>query len=310
MDADVNSTPPIVVPDTFVAPVKQNHWVVSDEYHCAEWILEFPKGAMLDPWEQWLFWKQVFQIGKEEEVYRIIEARDPAFRDEYVWISEEDYIFRVEQMLKERKEPCLLMDIEYWNVIGRLCHYDLEGNIIEAEIGRDLAELLHQLRPNVDFDHYLNEDYRGTTGPPSLRLWGHEALMRKREDWSSYTDEEFYEQGHQFRTAKLHIGLPSDIWFPYVWGRIEDIDRFQRDENGNPCRDKQFNEMYQPRWDDVSQWYDNRELALQHTPRLNRFLQRVKQLGLDQGGTWQVERAGSIKSSERIWNEEGIILDI
>ena len=120
-------------------------------------------------------------------------------------------------------------------------------------------------------------------------LWGHEALKRRREDWPSYTDEEFYEQGHQFRTANLHIGLPSDIWFPYVWGHLEDIDRILRHADGNPRRDAHFNEVKQPRWEHVGQWYDNRELALQHTPRFNRFLQRVRQLGLDYGGTWAMD---------------------
>lgn len=308
MDDHLNPTPPIVVPDTFVPPTKRNYWVVSDEYYCAEWILEFPKGAMLDPWELWSFWKQVMQLGKEEEIYQIRKARDPAFGDEYVGIAEEAYIARVEQMLQEQRETHFLKDVAYWDVVGRLCHYDLEGNIVESEIGRDLADLLHQLRPDVDFASYLNEDYQGRTGPPPLRVRGYEAWERNREDWLHRTDEEFEEV--RFQTASFHIALPSDIWFPYVWGCLEDVDRIQRDEDGNPCRDEQFNEVNQPRWDDVSQWFDNRELALQHTPRFNRFLKRVRQLGLEHDGTWKVERVGSLEESRGLWNEDGIVLDL
>jgi hypothetical protein len=58
------------------------------------------------------------------------------------------------------------------------------------------------------------------------------------------------------------------------------------------------------------QWYDNSELALRHTPRLNRFLRRVKELTLEYGGRWEL--SDDQKNDIYYWpmlSEDGIILD-
>lgn len=39
-------------------------------------------------------------------------------------------------------------------------------------------------------------------------------------------------------------------------------------------------------WCDYKRFFDNRELASRHTPRLNRFLAEAKAAVIDAGGTW------------------------
>jgi hypothetical protein len=66
---------------------------------------------------------------------------------------------------------------------------------------------------------------------------------------------------NQNPTYTYTLTLLSDIWFPLVVG-----------------------------WEDVEEpSYDNSELAALNTPRLNRFLQRTKELTLSLGGTWELQ---------------------
>jgi len=89
------------------------------------------------------------------------------------------------------------------------------------------------------------------------------------------------EDGTPYRTS-LTICIHTNIWFPKV--------------RGFPSEP----------W----QWYDNSELALRHTPRLNRFLRRVKELTLEYGGRWEL--SDDQKDDIYYWpmlSENGIVLD-
>jgi hypothetical protein len=307
--------PPFVkVPDTFIPPVKRNHWVVMNERDFAQWNIDFPKGAMLDPRELWDYLKQVMQIGHEEAVFSATQMPDPDITDKYVDVSWEYYVTRVEQLLVANTPVHPLWGLKCCNAIARLSHYDLSGNVVESNVGYNLSELLCALRPdeaerrwpsgNLVFDDYLGR----RRAPCPIRWWGMGARKRKREDFPSFSDEEFYEHGHQFKEAYLRICLPTDIWFPRVNGYMEDIERdeiYHYDENGNYT-------LIKPGPYDFYQWFDNRELALVHTPRLNRFLQRVRQWTVECGGAWSIESADCHMSlfAEQLWNEDGIILDI
>jgi hypothetical protein len=90
-----------------------------------------------------------------------------------------------------------------------------------------------------------------------------------------------YKDGTPYQTC-LGIYTRTNVWFPKVRGFP-----------GEP-------------W----QWYDNSELALRHTPRLNRFLRRVKELTLEYGGRWEL--SDDQKDSISYWpmlSEDGIALD-
>jgi hypothetical protein len=90
----------------------------------------------------------------------------------------------------------------------------------------------------------------------------------------------WYKDGRPYKTY-LSICLQTDIWFPWVHGFL-----------GEPKR-----------------WNDNTDLALRHTPRLNRFLARVKELTLQFGGKWERSNDQHISTYWPMIGEEGILLD-
>jgi hypothetical protein len=75
----------------------------------------------------------------------------------------------------------------------------------------------------------------------------------------------------ELQEEHYEIILCTDIWFPRVIG-----------------------------WMDAEEpFYDNSELAALNTPRLNRFLQRTKELILSLGGTWELAK---VSEKENVYN--------
>jgi hypothetical protein len=73
------------------------------------------------------------------------------------------------------------------------------------------------------------------------------------------------------RKDYINIVLTSDIWLPKVVGWMDD---------GEP-------------------YYDNSELAALNTPRLNRFLQRTKELIQNSGGQWQLKGSKEVYRTDQ-----------
>jgi hypothetical protein len=91
------------------------------------------------------------------------------------------------------------------------------------------------------------------------------------------------------RPTFFFITLNTDIWFPQVYGFLD-----------SPMRERK-----------THHWHDNLELAQHHTPRFNRFLQGVRKLVLDYGGTWEVlTEQPETSFYKHMITEEGILLDI
>ncbi len=84
---------------------------------------------------------------------------------------------------------------------------------------------------------------------------------------------------------ELQIKLNGDLWFPWVKG-------FKGDE-AISMQDGM---------------YDNRQLAWQHTLRLNRCLTDIRQLVLDAGGTWEVGTEQVHEAYQHMVSEAGIEL--
>jgi hypothetical protein len=291
---DANPTPPIIIPDTFT-PIKRNRWIVSEEDKYAKfahWTAKFPQGQMIDPWEQWEFWKKVLQAGEEERVFRVEKIwDDPPIYDKAA--SGKSYADYIEQTLRQTGELVFFQQLNNnysLEAPARICYYDLEGKVVEAEISR-LGNLLRQSRPDV------NQDWKSCYLSPNhnpIELRGQRGVEWKREDFPEWTDKEF-EETDKFQQAYLVIETYTDIWFPEVKGYLED---WGEDEYGQSVIWK------------TRQWQDNRELALCHTPRLNRFIQRVKQLTLGYGGEWSIDRDDVNGSWDSHWNEDGIVLKV
>jgi hypothetical protein len=82
---------------------------------------------------------------------------------------------------------------------------------------------------------------------------------------------EYERYGEERQGECYRINLLTDIWFPRVVG-----------------------------WMDAEEpFYDNSELAVLNTPRLNRFLQRTKKLILSLGGTWELAK---VSEKENVHN--------
>lgn len=82
----------------------------------------------------------------------------------------------------------------------------------------------------------------------------------------------------------LTFATHSDIWFPFVTGDAH------------------------PSWDG-ERYFDNRELASRHTPRLNDFLVSVADAVVAAGGRWSVEEACVAWTLKPWVTERGIRLD-
>jgi hypothetical protein len=84
----------------------------------------------------------------------------------------------------------------------------------------------------------------------------------------------------------LRFHLHSDIWLPWIWGH------------------------FVPFEDRARELYDNIDLALHHTPRLNRFLQEARAQTLAVGGSWRLESSDQRRSYLRPqMNDDGVLLD-
>lgn len=84
--------------------------------------------------------------------------------------------------------------------------------------------------------------------------------------------------------VSVRIAIHSDIWFPWVFGSAHPL-----------CDHKRM--------------FDNRALALRHTPRLNAFLEDVARSVRALGGTWQVDDEETGKAARQWVDEDGIRLD-
>lgn len=137
--------------------------------------------------------------------------------------------------------------------VTRICYYSKDGTLREDSVD-NMGALLADLRPN-DVNTYSIHRYMRAVRPITIEG---QLVPCKNEGIKKFVDWEFH----------FNIYLETDIWYPYVLGYLE-TDRMPR------------------------QLYDNRELALCHTPRLNSFLVAVRRIILDLGGGWFFDKEGS-----------------
>jgi hypothetical protein len=257
--------------------MNKNYWVVKRDGVFSQWYAQFPKGEMLDPWQQWTFLKGILEAGEQEGIYQVREFRAPT---RFVASPSLSYIQYLEQVLKEQGELLFFQQINNAfpcpteegidQTPTRLCYYEADGTLTEQEVN-NLGELLERLRPDLEWDRYY------MTQMTPVDLYGQRAYR--------------FDDGHIW-PLDLGISLRTDIWFPKVLGYLEEREYF-----------------YAP-----LQWRDNRELAYCHTPRLNRFLAKAKALTLDLGGEWGLadkeQKEVEYRQYAEMLTDDGIILDI
>ncbi|HRC55742.1 MAG TPA: hypothetical protein PKU97_07455 [Kofleriaceae bacterium] len=92
------------------------------------------------------------------------------------------------------------------------------------------------------------------------------------------------EESQARRPIEIRVALHSDIWFPYVFG------------SAHPLADHR-------------RYFDNRELAALHTPRLNGFLRDVAAVTAAAGGRWQVDLEETGTDAQRWLDASGVRLE-
>lgn len=154
-------------------------------------------------------------------------------------------------------------------VQARLSWFDRHDKIVEQST-EDLAAVLTDLQPVPGAIRRTLLD--GGYSPVAFDGWR-----------LSYPDHRTLAT-KPIERATFGCALHSDIWFPYVRG------------------------LAHPKCD-LDRWFDNRDLALRHTPRLNSFVERCAALVVGAGGRWYVEASESKRTVAPFVHDRGIHLD-
>lgn len=255
-----------------------NRWVTRMSPPFAEWEMRLPAisdeagvGTLLK------FVTSFLEIGHREDVYRIMETRGPdAFRLD----SGQTYTDYLRQATGRLGFIPLFTlgfgvaptDAGLVRTPGRVCFYDSRGEMVEEEV-ENSGRLLASLRPQ----DVAEAGSRCMASMAPLTVMGEKV----------YTGNGHGPNDAAQRPIRVKVSLQTDIWFPRVLGILEDVFPAPNEEG----------------------MYDNRELALCHTPRLNRFLAGVQELVTEAGGEWELlAPEGSAEHYAGMVSENGISL--
>jgi hypothetical protein len=249
--------------------MEQNHWVSAYKREYGTWFAKFPGDRMLDHREMLAFLQEVFAVGEQEAVLRVLETSKP---HRFQTTPDLSYSQFLNQLRSSSGEKLLGFGVLLCpdEVQARLCYYETDGQLVEAEVSWP-GLLLRRLRPEYVED--WEREYMYPWSP--MELGGGPGT--RREDG-------------RVSNGYLSITLHTDIWFPIIRGTLDRLE-WDWDLGEEP------------------EWFNNRELAHCHTPRFNRFLRKVKQLTLEFGGTWKLDDAGVDSLYKEQLTEEGIRLE-
>jgi hypothetical protein len=252
----------------------RNLWVTQNE-PMATWI------AHLSPLrhepQRLLDWLQtVLEAGEEYAVYMVREA--PLAN--YEWDKNGSLPTYLEAQFHQTGNLDLFhfassglrqINQSRYRAFARLAYYDLDGCLVETDVD-DTGMLLRYLRPD-DVD--VAAGLMSRCLPLSITN-GSKINFRDSKDsiWDLKVDQ-----------IRIRFSIMSDIWLPWVRGFLEEV----------------F---------DPERRYDNRSLALRHTPRLNRFLSLVSDKTLELGGSWELDSEDSRRNLSYMLGSSGIHLDV
>jgi hypothetical protein len=296
----------------------KNYWVSREEYPFVTWSATFPNGP-IEPRDYLEFLKAVLAAAEQEEVLHVVKASlrksERKYYPEQYWEYQFQpggltYIQYLEQVFAATGKSIALEQLpssgNSWPYgTTRLSYYETDGQLVEAEV-EDIGALLRRLRPNeipdgvsekewLTHEDYTDDDYDDYKAYGSA-LFFYGQLGSDETEWAAFKAWENLPAGIRnpedepyVRETYLTINLYTDIWFPRVKGFIENI---------RPLSPHIAGRMF-----------DNQELALRHTPRLNRFLQSVKKLIEERGGHMDVDCSNFQEFYGSMCSEDGIILD-
>lgn len=243
---------------------RRNHWV-ADKNALVTWQAELTHlREEPEALARWL--RAIVRAGEDNEVYVVQEAPYLGYRR-----REHGEFLPFLESYMEREGVIDLFDAftsgldsprGEFRATARLCYYDRTGTLVEGDL-HDLGSLLAELRPEDELQSGSAMSRMG-----GLHIWGLTLDLAGRKPLPRWID--------------IHFQLLSDIWFPWVLGRLEE----ERD---------------------VDLWYENRELASRHTPRLNRFLAAVAEATEAVGGSFALDEEGLLKD---MVDDRGVLLDV
>jgi hypothetical protein len=229
----------------------------------------------------WDFTRRILEAGEQEGVMRVVESSSPwPFRlaDGGTWLD--SVRERFERTGEIRLFPAWAGPIDeagrQMRTPARLAYFKGD-DVVEEEV-EDCGRLLRTL-------HHV-EDYSGRYNTSPIHLSGY---SRTGEDWiRNYPPDKLW----------ISLGLYTDIWFPRVIGiNIDDALGNKPDlVDPHPARGRDG-------------YMDNSALAGRHTPRLNRFIQTLREAILELGGTWGFEQVETAKAYRSMVHDGGINLD-
>lgn len=251
----------------------KNLWIQT-EHPFATWVADMD--ALRDePAKLLELVKCVLGFGEKHKVFQVVEAPTLQFR----LAPGQDLSGKLDALYRDQQ----LVDLFSFTgaamaprapgsstARATLSWFDESDQQVEGEC-EDLGSLLENLEPVEDsIPRGFRKHY------PPVRITGPKLVCAG--------DPPKIQNLPSGRPVAVRVAIHSDIWFPWVFGSAHPLCDHQR-------------------------MFDNRALALQHTPRLNAFLQDVARCTKALGGSWQVDVEETGNAARQWVDEDGIRLD-
>ena len=232
----------------------KNYWTTLKRSSAACWFVTLPPLASGGIEKLLLFVSGLVEAGEQENVYRIVQTKNsPELYSKSHKDSYLEYIIRV----MEKTNVLPLFSGEGELTPTGIGHFQALSKVCYFDLAGSLVEA-----ENRDLGLLL-EQLRPEKKQYSMGYMSHVAPITI----NGLSKIEI--QNTKNNPIYISIKLETDIWFPLVVGFLEDREPFLNLEN----------------------LFDNRELALQHTPRLNRFLSSVYNLVQELDGEWEMSES-------------------
>lgn len=243
-------------------PTDRNYWATYKD-HLVRWMSELPPPAQLGIERVFDFARQILAAAEREQVMRVVEVHHPwPFKPDngWTWLDHIRRLFEREGVVElfPKGGPAPMPEGRL-RLPARLAYY--RGNRIVEEDVEDLGLLLRNLHSPVPEE----EGLRGRYSTTPIRLSGYSRSFEGSAPGKAPAEDGLH----------ISLALQTDIWFPRVIGANVG-DGLGRLDEGHPARGRDL-------------LMDNSALASRHTPRLNRFIQTLRDAILALGGTWYFE---------------------
>lgn len=257
----------------------RNYWATFKD-PLIRWRGELSTVAELGVERLFEFTRRILATAEHEEVMRVIESPSPLRfepREGRTWydFARERFEQFGEVYLFPGGGPTYQTGGRL-RVPARLAYF--KGNQIMEEEVEDPGLLLQSL--------HGTEEYIGRYSTTPIDLF---CFSNTDEDWIRKYGPD---------TLRISLGLDTDIWFPRVIGEHagDSFGRWPDHVPVHPARGR-------------DRLMDNSALAVRHTPRLNRFIQTLREAVLELGGTWGFEPVETHEAYLPMIHDGGINLD-